>query len=809
MEQRGRAALWALFLLSGLAGLVYQVVWFRMLALVFGNTLLATSTVLSVFFAGLALGSFFFGRLADRISRRILAYGLLEAGIGVYALVFPVLLQWAGKIGSSVNIAAESNSPFFFIRTLSCALLLLPPTFLMGGTFPLLARQVIEDLGLFGKRFSLLYFMNTAGAVLGSLLAGFILIEAFGIRMTVLIAALLNFLIFAGSLWLQGSVQPSRVATDEPPDADPAGSTFVLTAAFLTGMVSLVYEVVWTRVFTSYFGSSVYSFSSIVAAFLVGIALGSVYFSKRYADTDSPLGSFGEIQLRIAMSVVLFLILFMKLPVATIWAFRHLDLSFAGYQSIQFALLLIAMLYTTLNMGASFPAINAAYVDRVHSLGRKTGRVYAFNTAGGIVGAALTGFVLIPHIGTEFTLWGAFFLNLLLGVIALLRARSMTRLGWTWAAATLLIFFMIPRWDQGVLISGLYATAYAWSGKEQDTKYRNALPESIGTQLLRTSGISHSPPRESPLTPMAPGGVEILFFKDGMTSTISVIQDHQGFRSLLINGKADASTNPLGDMRTQLLLGHLPVILSRAMPRSALVIGLGSGTTLSSIEQYPIPGITSVEIEPVVVDVARRYFSSANRNALNDPRLKLYIADARTLIANLKERYDVITSEPSNLWMAGCSNLFTREFFQSASDRLTPGGIMCQWIHLYQISPDDIRIFLRTYHSVFPHVSIWVDKSDMLALGSNQPILIDPALIARRLALPQISEHLAPSGLNSIEGFLPILVADTKMVERFSAGAPINRDDRPILEFSAPKSLLVIRANEIVHNLMTGEPYKH
>jgi spermidine synthase len=261
-------------------------------------------------------------------------------------------------------------------------------------------------------------------------------------------------------------------------------------------------------------------------------------------------------------------------------------------------------------------------------------------------------------------------------------------------------------------------------------------------------------------------------------------------------------------MRTQLLLGHLPVLLLPQMPSTALVIGLGSGTTLGAIELYPLKSIDCVEIEPAVVEAARLYFADVNRNGLADPRLRLIIADGRNFVAAGSSRYDVITSEPSNLWMAGCSNLFTYEFFKSARKRLSPNGMMCQWIHLYQISANDIRIFMRTFQAVFPHVSLWIDGPDMLALGSPRPILIDPRLLALRLAEPPVFGQLNPSNLGTPHQFLPLFAAGDLMARRFADGAPLNTDDHPILEFSAPRSLLEVRFRQIVRDLLTGRPYE-
>lgn len=802
-----------LFVLSGLTSLVYQVVWFRMFALVFGNTVLASSTVLSVFFLGLAIGSLVIGRYADRIERKVLFYGILEGSIGIYALIFPLILSAMSGTYISLYRSFGEGLSLNLIRAGISGLLLLLPTIFMGGTFPLIARYWIESMDKFRRGVSVLYFVNTSGAVIGTVLAGFLLIAQFGIRTTTAITATLNIFIFVMSIFVQPkSPAPAADKSDsnETTKAPLSTSTkFILWGTLLSGFTSITYEVVWMRAFTSYFGSSIYSFSSILTAFLVGIALGGLYFSRKYGRDYSALRAFGEIQLRVALSVVLFLVLFMKLPAFIVWGIKAVHTNYGQYQLLQFALVLIAMLYTTVNLGASFPAANAAYIQSMQNIGQSIGKVYAYNTLGSIAGAFLAGFILIPSIGMEKTIWLAFAVNLILGVVSLRIDQSMDRMAWIWTAASIALFLIVPRWDRNVLNYGIYASAYAIAGNKY-SDISGPMPETFGKKILQQAKLTSDAPDDFPQPPPATSeDTQILYFKEGVTSTISVIQDSRGFKNLLINGKADASNNRTGDMRTQLLLGHLPLLLSRRLPPDALVIGLGSGTTLGSVEQYPLQRIDCVEIEPAVVEAARNHFAQENHNALQDPRVRLIIADGRNFLAATKNQYGTITSEPSNLWMAGCSNLFTREFFESARQHLRKGGIMCQWIHLYQISPNDIRIFLRTYHSVFPHILVWIDDPDMLVLGSEEPITIMPDLLIRRLAIPEIRAELYPSNLARIDQFLSVLAADSRMAERFAQGAPLNQDDHPILEFSAPKSILEIHSEEIIRELLNGVPYQN
>jgi spermidine synthase len=296
----------------------------------------------------------------------------------------------------------------------------------------------------------------------------------------------------------------------------------------------------------------------------------------------------------------------------------------------------------------------------------------------------------------------------------------------------------------------------------------------------------------------APGELRLIYYAEGWTANVAVAEEVNGVRSLLLNGKPDASNVPTGDMRTQLLLGHLPALMAERAG-DALVIGLGSGVTAGALSTHGMRSIDCVEIEQKVAE-ASEYFREENRGVLHMPNFKLIVDDARNVVQHRQAQYDIITSEPSNLWMSGVANLFTQEFFQATRKRLRPGGILCQWLHLYQISPHDVLIFLKTIHSVYPHLAVWVDGSDMLVLGSDRPIVLDRERISQRLSVPAVRDSLAPSGIDA-SNLYGLYVTDERIVKVLRKTLPLNTDDHPVLEFSAPRSLFLNQSRDIVRSL--------
>ena len=733
---------------------------------------------------GLAVGSFISARWSPRI-KPILLYGILEGFIGLYSLTTPFIAAWIDQIYGAAYVSVAND----FLRSsllkagLSAVLLLLP-TLAMGATLPILLRIFRGEERASSAGW--LYGLNTAGAVAGTLLAGYVLLPALGISTTIYVNAAINGLLLIAAFFLNRVETPAET----PPVPVRSFHPFYLLS-FFTGFATLSYEILWTRALSMFFGSSVYAFSAILAAFLLGIAVGSSHFAKTLRNTESdPFQVFSLIQFRLALSAVFFIGIFMGIPALLILMFRTLHHSFPLFQAGQFLLIGAAVFYTTFLSGAAFPAALYFFRERQDELQSHAGYIYAYNTLGSILGSFCAGFLLIPYLGVERSIRIIILINLILGIICFRRSRTANSRILAIGGAALILLLVLPRWNQSIYNAGFYAFAYKYATAETPPKGRSAYPEYSLIAPAEAQARDSKKRSESDL--------DLIYYAEGWTANIAVAEEVNGVRSLLINGKPDASNVPTGDMRTQLLLGHLPLLLvDRA--QDALVIGLGSGVTAGALSTHSLRKIDCVEIEKKVAE-ASAYFERENLGVLSKPNFHLIVDDARNVVQHREAQYDIITSEPSNLWMSGVANLFTQEFFQSTRKRLRPGGILCQWLHLYQISAHDVLIFLKTMHSVYPHLGIWIDGSDMLVLGSDKPIVLDRDRIARRMLQRAVYNSLVRSNISSSTVF-EAYVSDERILKLLRASLPVNTDDHPILEFSAPRSLFLNQSREITRSL--------
>jgi len=772
-----------LFVVSGLTSLLYEITWSRILSTILGNTSLAVSIVVSIFMAGLALGSFVAARSGPVKRNALSVYAVLELGIGIYSLFTPRMAVWTDSLYAAAYPAvSESFLTSVILKAAIAAVLLLAPTIAMGATLPVLVKAFSpEDRQ---RRAALLYGINTAGAVAGTILAGYILIPGLGISRTIQITALCNFSISGLAFW-------GRSRITQVPRAVPKFKNFhpIYLLFLSSGFATLCYEILWTRALGMFFGSSVYAFSAILAAFLLGIASGSSYYSDRIREETDPFALYSMIQFRIALAGMFFLGVFMAIPFLLIILFQVFYKSFALFQVGQFLLIGSTIIYATFLFGATFPAALHFFRNRPEQIHILTGYVYGYSTIGSILGSLCAGFVLIPALGVERSLRLVVLLNLILGIFCFRRAERQDKRVLAIGGISLALVLFLPGWNRSIFNAGFYAFAYKYV--PQSTQSPKSKVQSPGSKVAY-AGLFSGPHNATEL--------ELLYYAEGLTATVAVSQEGKGIRSLLVNGKPDASNVATGDMRTQLLLGHLPVLF-RGDVRDALVIGLGSGVTAGALSTHHPRRIDCVEIEEKVA-AAARYFETENLDILNKKEFHLIVDDGRNFVQHASQTYDVITSEPSNLWMSGVANLFTAEFFRAARARLNPGGVMCQWIHLYQISLNDVLIFLKTFQSVFPHLSLWIDDSDLLVLGADHPLLIDPLTIADRMSEPDAAESLSRSSLTA-ENLLKKYAGDERIVQILRASFPLNTDDHPILEFSAPKSLFWDRSQAIARDIYT------
>ncbi|HEV2731708.1 MAG TPA: fused MFS/spermidine synthase, partial [Terriglobales bacterium] len=685
------------FLLSGAAGLIYQVAWGKALGLVFGHTAYAISTVLAVFMAGLAGGSAWIGRWCENHGRPIALYARLE-----FLVAASGALSIAGLAGVRLLYLAAyptlgGSQPLLLgLRFLGAALVLFLPTFLMGGTFPVLVRGIGQHSSELGLRVSLLYWVNTLGAVCGTLLAGFVLLPVCGLRVTIASAMILNILAALIALRIdKKKAKPAGVAvpqiskTSATPERVQSSSSFLLFLFAVVGGTAFAYEIGWTRLLEITIGSSTYAFTLMLATFLAGTVIGSAFFQSFVGRSRNvSLSTFSRTQTCTAIAAISSLVLFPWIASIIPPILRTTHQTFGGLLLAQVAVSSLTVLPVAVVFGFNFPAVvvlvgGTAGDDTGESA--MVGKAYAANTLGAIVGAVAAGFWLVVWLGNFRLVVFTAGVNLLLAVTLELRLspRSVSRLAMN-IACFVAVFFV-----------GL------------SSSFSNESLLSLSAVLYGNSYQGHLTLGEIAATN------DLVFATDGVNASVSVLRS-DNYVALRINGKTDAST---GDARTQLLLGHLGAALHPA-PRRVLIIGFGSGMTASAVSRYAdVEQIDCVEIEPAVIRAAP-FLEKLNRGVMNDPRLHLIFDDARNFLLTSREEYDLIISEPSNPWIAGIAALFTDEFYAAVKRRLAPGGMFVQWVQSYSVAPEDLQMVFGTLAPHFPDVTLWRGEGpDLLLLG--------------------------------------------------------------------------------------------
>jgi spermidine synthase len=772
-----RALIHLLFLVSGATGLVYQVTWLRDLSLVFGASFEATSIVLASFMAGLCAGGFAFARRADGTSRAFLVYGVLELGVAAFALAVPVLLRALDAAYVRAAMTTEEVTPALTLLRVAMALVILfVPTFLMGGTLPVLTRGLVQRLGDFGTRLSWLYGVNTLGAVMGALGAGFFLIPALGVWRTQLLAASANVAVALAAI-AADRMLPRAAARDtaepdpapDPVDATAAGRRALRLAyygAAVSGLCALALEVMWTRAISMAVGATTYSFTVMLAAFLTGIWIGSWLHAALPLRRLGPVLQLGAVLCVIGLSSALASLWIPRLPELAV----RLNVEIYGLAPrirSGTALLLgfLVMLVPCLFMGIAFPLAGEARARLMRGFGRSAGDVLGLNTLGAIAGSLLAGFALIPGVGLQrgmllaaglYVAWGCLLL------VAAVAFRGPLRVAIAGAAtlaacAALGSPWWVRPWNLHLLGGFQNDHLGFWTDAQGATDL-----------AARMAGWS------------------VLYFREGRASTVSVV-DQGWHRTLIVNGKAEASDDPI-DGHVQRMLGHVPVLM-HPDPKSAFVLGMGTGITLGAVTAHPgLEEVVLGEIEPVVLG-ARPFFAAVNGDPLGDPRLRIRIQDGRNFLKTTPRRFDVITADPIHPWTSGSVYLYTSEYYRIARARLTPRGVMCQWLPITGLAEGDVRSVIATFAGVFPHVSLWQSSHDVLLIGSVEPVALDFGRLSQRIAAPRVRAQLAVLGLDDPIAFLAEQGMDDAGVRAYAEGAVVNTDDNVFLEFSSPLSI--------------------
>jgi spermidine synthase len=769
-------ALLLLFVGSGCAALIYEIVWFQMLQLVIGASGVSLAVLLGTFMGGMFLGSLLLPRFVAPTRHPLRVYAAIEATIGAFGLLLLVAIPGVSGIYGALVPAGPLS---VLVRTLLCAVLLLPPTILMGATLPAMARYVeatprgVAWMGFF-------YGGNIGGAVLGCLLAGYYLLRVHDIPTATGVALALNLLVAGAGLGISYfSAHRPRLAKEAAtgPLLTP-GRRAVYVGIALSGLTALGAEVVWTRLLSLTLGATTYTFSVILAVYLAALGVGSAAGSYLARSVPNPRAILGLCQALVALGVAWTAYLvssaFPYWPInpsitTSAWFLFQIDLARA----------FLALVPAPLLWGASFPLAVAAAAEEGQDSGRLMAGVYAANTVGAILGALGFGLLAIPRLGTQDS---QRLLLLLTGVsAALLLAPQLRR----------------RRIEQEAPAKGKTrarrraGTAPAPGGRAGRW---GAAAGSLALLALLVWRLAPVPPvlvaygRYAPTydPPLA------LYVGEGINSSVAVTELSNGVRNLHVGGKVVASTEPQ-DMRLQRLLGHMTALMAEA-PRSVLVVGYGAGVTAGSFVTHPsIERIVIVEIEPLVTEEATKYFAQVNYDVLSDPRVELIHDDGRHFLLTTDETFDLITADPIHPWMKGAAALYTREYFELAAKRLNPGGVVTQWVPLYETTSQVVKSEMATFFDVFPQGVVWGNTKeghgyDLVLAATQGPLRIDVDALDARLSRPDhawVQQSLDEVGFSMAIQLLSTYAGRALDLRSWLQGSEINRDRNLRLQFMA------------------------
>lgn len=791
---------------SGFAALMYQTVWQRQFCLIFGASTGASAAVLGIFLGGLGVGSAWLGRRAERSARPLFFYGNLELIVALSAALTPLLASFAAQIyyalGGSRALGPVGATA---VRLVLAALVMGPATVAMGGTLPAMARAVETSSDASRERLAVLYAINTLGAVMGALLGTFLLFELVGYKITLWAACAINLLVAVTARALGRSQAPlenvervteaattssNTIETERTPLPD---ARWVYLISGLVGFCFLMLEMIWYRMLAPLLGGTTFTFGLILAVALAGIGLGGYVYSRRASST--PVTAY---TLAVTLGLEAF---FTALPLllgdhlALLAAYTR-QLEAIGFHGLVESWVLIAGLVvfpTALVSGYQFPVIFALLGRGRTGVAEQVGLAYAFNTLGSIVGALAAGFWLVPMLGAV-TAWRLCAGMLALGALACLS----------------LALRSVPRRQIAALLLSTAAAAVALLTPLATGPTAVWRHEPIGAGRADFVGLDRNTLRQR----LTESRARTVWERDGLESSVRLGADLS--LSFSVNGKSDG--NVWGDRGTQAMLGVLPALLHGHAQR-AFIVGLGTGMSAGWLAQMPtLQHVDVAEIEPAIVEVARAAADS-NARVLENPKVALFLGDAREFMLTSKEHYDVIASEPSNPYRAGIASLFTLEFYRVVAEHLNPDGIFAQWVQGYEIDVTTVRTVLRTLRQVFPFIEVWQTQGgDLLVTGTLQARTLARDALERQLAEPPLRDLLPRMWLvEDVEGILAHFIADSELTREVSEAGdpPINRDDANVLEYSFAHTVGIKLAGVgviqqlIQHSLATGHAKPH
>ncbi|MGE5835621.1 MAG: fused MFS/spermidine synthase [Acidobacteriota bacterium] len=772
-------ALILLFVGSGCAALIYEVVWFQLLQLVIGSSAVSLGVLLGTFMGGMCLGSYLLPRRIDPRHHPLRVYAFLELGIGVMGL----LLLWGMPLIGTAYTAWAGGS--IIVRSIVAAVCLLPPTLMMGATLPAVARWVqttpqgVSWLGFF-------YGGNIGGAVLGSLLAGFYLLRIHDMAFATYTAVALNIIVATLGLFIARMTSHEPVAEDAAAVRRAAGSTAVYITIALSGLTALSAEVLWTRLLSLLFGATVYTFSLILAVFLFGLGIGSTIGSTLAGSMKQPRAALGWCQMLLcgALGWAAYM-LTNSLP------YWPINPSITNNPFFNFQLDLVRCLWVVLPgailWGASFPLALAAVAAPGQDPGRLVGGVYAANTVGAIVGSLGTGLLLVVWTGTQ-------------------------------TAEQLLI--VISAISALIMLAPIAAGEGSQTAPEAKGSPSKRLAW-VGTAvLILATGGAGLLARSVPPVPgllVAYGRYSatwinqsnIIYVGEGLNAFVAVSQLSTGVRNYHNAGKVQASSEPQ-DMRLQRMLGHLTHLIPN-QPKKTLVIGCGAGVTAGAVSIGPnVEHVTIAEIEPLVPQVVSTYFAEHNYNVVNSKKVQIHLDDARHYLLTTNEKFDAVTSDPLDPWVKGAANLYTQEFFEVVKQHLNPGGVVTLFVQLYESNTAAVKSEIGTFFKAFPNGVVWGNTNngqgyDLVIMGQAEPIRIDIDQIQAKLQSPQyaqVAQSLREIGFNSAVELFSTYAGTAQDLEPWLKDASINRDRNLRLQYLAGMGLNLYQSGPIYSDML-------
>ena len=752
-ESKRFSWIYSLFFFSGISSLIYQVVWTRMLTLVFGHTIYSVSVVLSAFMAGLGLGSYLWGTTIDKGGKPLLIYGKIELLIGLSAACLSILFSNFSPIYAWLY---QSLPDIFFqtglLKIVLAFFFVLIPTVLMGATLPIMAKYFVTEETSTGKQVGYLYSINTFGAAAGCLLAGYFLIEHLGVLQTAAIAACVNIFIGILCIWSFKKYEPATPIGWNLPKPAPLSlqiekeNIIWIVTSFLCGFTALAYEVVWTRILVFGIGSTVYSFSLMLANFLFGITVGGlliVPFFKRNIDLrllltlfQIGIGSYLIFSIYQSSWLLSSFIRPLKLenPITEFW----IDMQNAS----------ALMFIPTILFGMSFPVLTHLVTRGSENVGSSLGTIYGVNTLGGILGSLVAGYLLLPNLGSQQTQVLLAMVNFSAGILLFASSSYISRL---------------TRNGIAIFATGLLAFLFI----------------SMPDNLLKNIFLRNSLGKKEPET--------LIYLDEGLTTTVAVFNDDDDNlgikrKSLILNG-VNMSASHIHSRKYMTLLSYIPLLLNEN-PKDVLVICFGTGLTSGAAGVYPgINSVDAVDISPGVFNAAH-FFSDENFNAITNPKINKIVEDGRNHLLTTSKTYDVITAEPPPPTNAGAVNLYTKEYYELAKKALNPGGIVSQWIPLHSQTETHIYEHFRTFLESFPYVISWYPaKQELILIGSNDPINIDFKKIDKRLKHPVTNEVMQKIRFENPFALLGSIWFLKEELKIMSSNQKMITDNNPSLEF--------------------------